>query len=98
MLFRSSLAERAIPRIFSDILFTMSVRVEARIRPLLKNEIEKDVIVEAAKAPGEHGESKTIVKIPNAKTDAELYSFQFNSVYDQHATQQDIFENEGESR
>ncbi|KAF7190770.1 Kinesin-like protein [Pseudocercospora fuligena] len=72
----------------------MSVRVVARIRPLLKNEIEKDVIVEAAKAPGEHGESKTIVKIPNAKTDAELYSFQFNSVYDQHATQQDIFENE----
>ncbi|KXS94968.1 hypothetical protein AC578_5848 [Pseudocercospora eumusae] len=69
----------------------------ARIRPLLKNEVEKDIIVEAAKAPREHGDGKTMVKIPNAKTDAEFYSFKCNSVYDQHATQQDIFEDEGKS-
>lgn len=72
----------------------MSVRVVARIRPLLKNEIEKDVIVSSS---GERAtpDSKTVVRIPNPKNDAELYSFQFSSVYDQAATQQDIFDNEG---
>ena len=70
----------------------MSVRVVARIRPLLKAEIEKDVIIEAA---GESAESKTIVKIPNPKNEYEAFSFQFNSVYDQEATQSQIFDNEG---
>ena len=81
------------PSFFLPIL-TMSVRVVARIRPLLKAEIERDVIVEAA---GEGGEGKTVVRIPNPKNEAEAYSFQFNSVYDQDATQAQIFDNEGET-
>ncbi|KAK4497967.1 hypothetical protein PRZ48_010623 [Zasmidium cellare] len=65
----------------------MSVRVVARIRPLLKNELDKDKIVEAA-------DSKAVVRIPNPKNESELYSFQFSSVYDEAATQQEMFENE----
>lgn len=63
----------------------MSVRVVARVRPLLKNEGDKDVIVEAA---------NSAISIPNPKTDAEKYSFQFSSVYDQDATQSDLFDAE----
>lgn len=70
----------------------MSVRVVARIRPLLKAEIEKDVIVEAA---GDSADSKTTVKIPNPKNESEAFSFQFNSVYDREATQSQLFDNEG---
>ncbi|KAF1356620.1 P-loop containing nucleoside triphosphate hydrolase protein [Delphinella strobiligena] len=70
----------------------MSVRVVARIRPLLKQELEKDTIVEAAAPTGDTGPS--IVRIPNPKNAAELYSFQFNSVYDQETTQQTVFDNE----
>lgn len=73
----------------------MSVRVVARVRPLLKNEIEKDVIVSATNAAGERADSKNMVRIPNPKNDSELYSFQFSSVYDRGATQADIFDNEG---
>ena len=73
----------------------MSVRVVARIRPLLKAEIEKHVIVHAANAPGvESAETKTVVKIPNPKNEGESYSFQFNSVYGQEATQAQLFDNE----
>jgi hypothetical protein len=75
----------------------MSVRVVARIRPLLKQEIEKDVIVTSTTSPLEPSGVPKIVRIPNPKNDAELYSFQFNSVYGQEATQQDIFDNEGQS-
>ncbi|KIW89430.1 uncharacterized protein Z519_09586 [Cladophialophora bantiana CBS 173.52] len=69
----------------------MSVRVVARIRPLLKSEIEKDQIVTSHN--GADGKP-TIVKIPNPKNFAEEYSFQFNSVYEQDATQQEIFDAE----
>jgi hypothetical protein len=72
----------------------MSVRVVARIRPLLKNEIEKDIIVTAA-PNNESNANAQIVRIPNPKNDAELYSFQFNSVYEQETTQQQLFDNEG---
>ncbi|KAF2415537.1 kinesin-domain-containing protein [Tothia fuscella] len=71
----------------------MSVRVVARIRPLLKNEIDKDVIVTAA-SNNESTKGSQIVRIPNPKNDAELYSFQFNSVYEQETTQQELFDNE----
>ena len=64
----------------------------ARIRPLLKAEEEKDVIVDAT---GEKEDSKSIVKIPNPKNESEAFSFAFNSVYPQESTQQQIFENEG---
>ncbi|KAE9977446.1 hypothetical protein EG328_002032 [Venturia inaequalis] len=69
----------------------MSVRVVARIRPLLKNEIDKDIIVTAA--PASNGTAQ-LVRIPNPKQPAELYSFQFNSVYEQETTQQELFDNE----
>ncbi|KIY03187.1 uncharacterized protein Z520_01654 [Fonsecaea multimorphosa CBS 102226] len=69
----------------------MSVRVVARVRPLLKTEIERDQIVTSHNGPDG---KPTIVKIPNPKNFAEEYSFQFNSVYEQHATQQEIFDAE----
>lgn len=71
----------------------MSVRVIARIRPLLKAEIKKDVIVEAA---GDPANSRTIVRIPNPKNEAEAFSFQFNSVYGQDASQAQLFDTESE--
>lgn len=73
----------------------MSVRVVARIRPLLKLELDKDSIVTAAPAGNETVGSPTVVRIPNPKNEAEHFSFQFNSVYDQEATQQDIYDHEG---
>jgi hypothetical protein len=70
----------------------MSVRVVARVRPLLKSELEKDQIISSHN--GADGKA-TIVKIPNPKNLSEEYSFQFNSVYEQNATQQDLYEAEG---
>lgn len=72
---------------------TMSVRVVARIRPLLKKELDKDVIVRAAST--EEGKPFTIVKIPNPKNETEEFSYIFNSVYDQSCTQEDLFNAEG---
>ncbi|KAL1311016.1 hypothetical protein AAFC00_001234 [Neodothiora populina] len=72
----------------------MSVRVVARLRPLLENELEKDTIVEAVAASADSGADPTIVRIPNPKNEAEAYSFVFNSVYDQQTTQQQIFDHE----
>ncbi len=70
----------------------MSVRVVARIRPLLPSEIEKDQIL--TRHDGADG-NPTIVKIPNPKNFAEEYSIQFNSVYEQDATQQVLYDTEG---
>jgi hypothetical protein len=73
----------------------MSVRVVARIRPLLKHELDKDTIVTAA--PATEGDCKsrpTIVRLPNPKNFAESFSFQFSSVFEAEATQQDIFDSE----
>ncbi|KAJ4390459.1 hypothetical protein N0V85_007199 [Neurospora sp. IMI 360204] len=67
----------------------MSVRVVARIRPLLKKELNKDVIVRAAST--EEGKTSTIVKIPNPKNESEEFSYIFNSVYDQSCSQEDLF-------
>ncbi|KAM7196295.1 kinesin-like protein KIF22 [Naviculisporaceae sp. PSN 640] len=67
----------------------MSVRVVARIRPLLEKELDKDVIVRADSA--EEGRPLTIVKIPNPKNESEEFSFTFNSVYDQSTTQEELF-------
>jgi len=77
----------------------MSVRVVARIRPLLKHELDKDAIVTAA--PSTDGDCKsrpTIVRLPNPKNFAESFSFQFSSVFEQDATQQEIFDAESKSR
>ncbi|KAK4675806.1 hypothetical protein QC764_507370 [Podospora pseudoanserina] len=67
----------------------MSVRVVARIRPLLEKELDKDVIVTADRA--QDGKPLTIVKIPSPKNEAEEFSFAFNSVYDQATTQEELF-------
>jgi hypothetical protein len=73
----------------------MSVRVVARIRPLLKNELDKDTIVTAETVDGEN--TATIVRLPSVKSDAESFSFQFSSVYEQDATQQQLFDAESMS-
>jgi hypothetical protein len=71
----------------------MSVRVVARIRPLLEKELDKDVIVHADRV--EEGRPLTMVKIPNPKNGAEEFSFAFNSVYDQATPQEELFTAEG---
>lgn len=71
----------------------MSVRVVSRIRPLLKQELAKDIIVEPVTTDASI--SPSIIRLPNPKNEAEAYSFQFNSVYDQNATQQQLFDDEG---
>lgn len=70
----------------------MSVRVVARVRPLLKSEREEDIIVRSADATDDSRSS--LLKIPNPKNLSEEYSFQFNSVYGQDSTQQEIFDAE----
>ncbi|KAI8720384.1 Kinesin motor domain-containing protein [Fusarium sp. LHS14.1] len=67
----------------------MSVRVVARIRPLLEKELEKEIIVRADSA--EPGAPNTIVKIPNPKNNGEEFSFAFNGVYDQNVNQEGLF-------
>lgn len=70
----------------------MSVRVVARIRPLLEKEMEKDTIVRAES--GSDGESLNVVRIPNPKNESEEFSFTFNSVYDMDTTQEQLFNTE----
>ncbi|KAH6653304.1 P-loop containing nucleoside triphosphate hydrolase protein [Truncatella angustata] len=69
----------------------MSVRVVARIRPLLPHELDKpkDIIVHAAST--DDGKPNTLVRIPSPKNEAEEFTFAFNSVYDQPTTQEDLF-------
>lgn len=71
----------------------MSVRVVARIRPLLPHELDKDIIVRADGL--EDGRPPNLVKIPNPKNEVEEFSFAFNSVYDQSTTQEELFTSEG---
>jgi hypothetical protein len=75
-------------------IFSMSVRVVARIRPLLKSENEIDTIVRTSGA--DETARPNVVKVPNPKNFSEEFSFQFNSVYGENATQQEIFDAEGE--
>jgi hypothetical protein len=71
----------------------MSVRVVARIRPLLDKELDKDTIVHAECS--QEGKPMNIVRIPNPKNESEEFSFAFNGVYDQETTQEELFTNEG---
>ena len=71
----------------------MSVRVVARIRPLLENELDKDVIVRADSVAED--KATTLVRIPNPKNEAEEFSFAFNSVYDLATSQESLFTSEG---
>ena len=65
----------------------MSVRVIARVRPLLKSELDKDTIVSA---------DNSIIRIPNPRNEHEEFTFQFNSVYSAETLQQELFDNEGD--
>ncbi|TGJ84615.1 hypothetical protein E0Z10_g4149 [Xylaria hypoxylon] len=67
----------------------MSVRVVARIRPLLEKEFDRDTIVRPAS--NDDGRSSTVVKIPNPRNESEEFSFTFNGVYDQPTTQEELF-------
>lgn len=71
----------------------MSVRVVARIRPLLNQELDKDVIVRGE--PNQEGSSLNIVRIPNPKNESEEFSFTFNGVYEMKTTQEELFTAEG---
>ncbi|KAJ5949374.1 hypothetical protein N7454_000958 [Penicillium verhagenii] len=87
----------------------MSVRVVARVRPLLKAERELDIILRtgaSAAAPdpkqSANGDRKlaalrdrdNVVRIPNPKNEGEEYTFQFNAVYDSDVAQQELFDAE----
>ncbi|KAL2803042.1 P-loop containing nucleoside triphosphate hydrolase protein [Aspergillus granulosus] len=86
----------------------MSVRVVARVRPLLKTERDVDVILHTGSKQGKVDrktsqetsklaalrDRDTLVRIPNPKNENEEYSFQFNAVYDAEASQQELFEAE----
>lgn len=74
----------------------MSIRVVARIRPLLEKELEKDVIVHAEGT--DEGKTPSIVKIPNPKKPSEEFSFAFNGVYDQDVAQEQLYTAEGTPR
>ncbi|KAH7029195.1 P-loop containing nucleoside triphosphate hydrolase protein [Microdochium trichocladiopsis] len=69
----------------------MSVRVVARIRPLLDHELDKDIIVTAASSASAPENTFNVVKIPSPKNDAEEFSFTFNGVYDQTTSQEELF-------
>ncbi|KAG6017546.1 hypothetical protein E4U41_004181 [Claviceps citrina] len=70
----------------------MSVRVVARIRPLLEKELDKDIIVRPDST--EPGKPNTIIKIPSPKNGAEEFSFAFNAVFDQSTSQETLFTSE----
>lgn len=55
-----------------------SVRIIARVRPLLNGETKEDVIV--------HVEGNTIT-IPNPKNQKENFTFPFNTVHDMESNQ-----------
>ena len=76
----------------------MAIRVVARIRPQQPSELGKDVIVSSAdnRDSASAQPTPTLVKIPNPKNEGEDFTFQFSSVYDHAATQQQIFDNEGQ--
>lgn len=58
------------------------VRIVARIRPVLGNEIEKDVVVSS------EGNS---ISMPNPKSGKEIFTFPFHSVYDTKSDQAQMF-------
>ena len=73
----------------------MSVRIVARVRPQQKNEFGKDVIVSTHHSSHvDASERPNVVKIPNPKNEGESFAFQFSSVYDSFASQQDVFDKE----
>lgn len=72
----------------------MAIRVIARIRPQHEKELDKEIIVSAI---GNSSDSihPTEITLPNPRNEKEIFTFQFSSVYDHSATQQQLFDNEG---
>lgn len=58
------------------------VRIVARIRPLLKNELERDIVVTT---------DGTSITIPNPKKEKETFTFPFHSIYDMDSDQASVF-------
>ena len=71
----------------------MAIRVVARIRPQQQNELDKDVIVSTA-GNTDDSHHPTEIQIPNPRNERETFTFQFSSVYNYLATQQQLFDNE----
>lgn len=63
-----------------------TVRIIARVRPLLKGEIEKDIVVRT---------EGTAISMPNPKNENENFTFPFNAVHDSESDQAQLF-SEGE--
>ncbi|CAZ82679.1 unnamed protein product [Tuber melanosporum] len=59
-----------------------NVRIIARIRPLLKGESEKDVVVSA---------EEDAISMPNPKNENENFTFPFNAAYGQDSDQAQLF-------
>ena len=72
----------------------MAVRVVARIRPAQQIVIDRDLIVSTISS-NDGSSLPNEVKIPNPRNDKEDFTFQFNSLYDQTSTQQELFDKEG---
>ncbi|KAI9736012.1 MAG: hypothetical protein M1834_001478 [Cirrosporium novae-zelandiae] len=64
-----------------------TVRVIARVRPLLPHENDRDIILRADTDTAE-------IKIPNPKNVNEEYKFKFQAVFDAEAGQGDLFDGE----
>lgn len=57
--------------------------------------MEKDRIVYGEKS--EDNETLNVIRIPNPRNEAEVFSFRFNAVYDMEASQEELFTQEGNS-
>lgn len=66
---------------------TNNVHIIARIRPLLNDEVEKDIVVRT---------EGTAITIPNPKNQRENFTFPFNAVHDMESDQKQLFA-EGET-
>jgi len=73
----------------------MSVRVVARIRPLLKAEADKDQILSIHE---DNNGKPQIIKIPHPKSQHEEYSFNFSAAYNASCPQQELFDAEGKQQ
>lgn len=71
----------------------MAIRVVARVRPQQQKELDEDVIVSTA-GSSDDSPHPTEIKIPNPRNEKETFTFQFSSVYNDLATQQQLFDNE----
>ena len=73
------------------ILRSGSNRVEPASKSCLLSSSSK------ASQPGKAAarDRDNVVRIPNPKNESEEYNFQFNAVYDENVTQQELFDAEG---